>query len=264
MDWKQPLIAFGFSLLIVLLARWRRWLSASGAAGALLIGTLIMGFGGWLWGVLLGVFFVSSSLLSKYKAVEKRESAEKFDKGHERDIMQVFANGGIGALLAVCHVIWPSPLWFSAYIGVIATVNADTWATELGTLSKQPPRLITTGQPVEVGTSGGVTLYGTMISLVGGLLIGAVAAIWLQSTVVTLLLMGGLGGLVGSLCDSVLGATVQLLYWDDVRQKDTEKRFKYGRELTHLRGWSWMTNDAVNLIASLAGGIIAVLITIAS
>ena len=258
MIWQSVLLAFGISLIVVLLARWRRWLSVSGAIGALLVGTLIMGLGGWLWGVLLGVFFVSSSLLSKYKAQEKRASAEKFDKGHERDIMQVFANGGIGALIAVCHALWPSSLWLFAYIGVIATVNADTWATELGTLSRTQPRLITTGKPVEIGTSGGITLYGLLVSLLGGLLIGAVAAVWLRESIVLLLLMGGIGGLVGSLCDSLLGATVQRLYWDDVRQKDTEKRFKYGRELPHLRGWLWMTNDVVNLIASIAGGCIAV------
>lgn len=256
--WQQPLIALGVSLFVVLAARWRRWLSVSGAIAALIVGTLIMGLGGWLWGVLLGVFFVTSSLLSKFKAAEKKQSAEKFDKGHERDMMQVFANGGLGALLAICHAIWPSPMWFAAYVGVMATVNADTWATELGTLSKRQPRLITTGKRVDIGTSGGVTPEGTLVSLIGGGLIGLVAALWLQE--LNWIWIGAIAGLAGSLFDSLLGATVQQLYWDDVRQKDTEKRFKYGRELQRLRGWSWMTNDAVNLIASIVGGTLAVYI----
>ena len=81
----------------------------------------------------------------------------------------------------------------------------------------------------------------------------------LRESIIQLLLMGAFGGLAGSLFDSLLGAAVQLLYWDDVKQKDTEKRFKYGRELQRLRGWPWMTNDAVNLIASLVGGGVAVL-----
>lgn len=257
---QQIIIAFAISLLVVVLAMWRGWLNRSGGIGALLVGTFTMGLGGWLWGVLLGVFFVSSSVLSKFKADEKRQAAEKFEKGHERDIMQVFANGGLGSLLAICHALWPSELWFWAFMGVMGTVNADTWATELGTLSKTAPRLITTGKPVEVGTSGGVTVLGTFVSLAGGLLIGLVAALWLRDAVVMLLLMGALGGLAGSLFDSLLGATVQLIYWDDVQQKDTEKRFKYGRELKPLRGWLWMNNDVVNLIASAVGGGVAIVV----
>ncbi|MCA9975363.1 MAG: DUF92 domain-containing protein, partial [Anaerolineales bacterium] len=60
------------SVTIVSLAVWRGSLSKSGAAGALIIGTLTFGLGGWVWGVLLGVFFVSSSLLSHFKEEEKR------------------------------------------------------------------------------------------------------------------------------------------------------------------------------------------------
>ncbi|MGB1249141.1 MAG: DUF92 domain-containing protein [Candidatus Promineifilaceae bacterium] len=263
MDLQQLLIAFGLSLFIVIAARWRRWLSQSGGAAALVVGVLIMGLGGWVWGVLLGVFFVTSSILSKFKADEKRKSAEKFDKGHERDAVQVLANGGLGALLAICHAIWPSPIWLSAFVGVMATVNADTWATELGTLSKRQPRLITTGTLVEVGTSGGVTPFGTFVSLVGGGLIGLVAAFWLWSDGGMWVLIGMIAGLAGSLFDSFLGATVQLIYWDDVLQKETEKRAKYGRDLPRFRGWPFMTNDMVNLIASIVGGLVAVTITFA-
>ena len=52
------------SILIAFLA-WRRGsLSQSGAAGAIVVGTLIFGLGGWVWGVLLAVFFISSSPVS--------------------------------------------------------------------------------------------------------------------------------------------------------------------------------------------------------
>ena len=150
--------------------------------GALIVGTLTFGFGGWQWGVLLGVFFVSSSLLSHFKEAEKKAAAEKFDKGHRRDMGQVMANGGLGALLAtlsafVPGTVVPADIWFFLFLGVMATVTADTWATELGTLSKQPPRLITNGKIVEVGTSGGVSLLGTAVSLLGGLLIGLTAGL---------------------------------------------------------------------------------------
>lgn len=255
----QLAIAFVVSLIIVILALWRGWLSSSGAVGALLVGTMTMGFGGWVWGILLGVFFVSSSALSHFREEQKRQAAEKFEKGSRRDIMQVFANGGLGSIIAVCSAIWPSPVWFWLFIGVMATVNADTWATELGTLSRKPPRLITSGRVVDVGTSGGVSLLGTTVSFAGGALIGLFAGVltgpqgwWF------LFVAGGLGGLAGSLCDSLLGATVQRIYWDDVKQKETEKRHKYGREMQPLRGWGWMNNDVVNLLSSAVGGLVVV------
>ena len=59
----QLLYAFLISIPIVALAFWRGSLSRSGAWAALLVGTLIFGLGGWRWGILLGGFFVSSTLL---------------------------------------------------------------------------------------------------------------------------------------------------------------------------------------------------------
>jgi uncharacterized membrane protein len=144
----------------------------------------------------------------------------------------------------------------------MATVTADTWATELGTLSRRPPRLITNGRIVEVGTSGGVSLLGTAVSLIGGLLIGLAAGI-LESDY-SIWLMAGVGavdGLLGSLFDSLLGATVQQIYYCDVCQKDTERKIhKCGSPTRPLRGWSWLNNDLVNLWASLIGGGTAVLL----
>src|SRR5690606_4906624 len=211
------LLGLLFSLIITFLAYRRGSLSQSGAAGALVVGTLIFGLGGWVWGVVLGVFFVSSSFLSHFKEREKAAVAEKFEKGHRRDMGQVIANGGLGALIALVSVLVPesavpSATWFYLFIGVMATVTADTWATELGTLSKAAPRLITSGRVVEVGTSGGVSALGTGVSFAGGLLIGLTAGLlaplagllpW--SAVVPVAVAGAISGATGSLIDSLLG-----------------------------------------------------------
>ena len=252
-------LSFLISAGIVALAYWRGSLSRSGAAGALIVGTLIFGLGGWVWGVLLGIFFVSSSLLSHYKEAEKKEAAEKFDKGHRRDMGQVMANGGLGSLIALLNALFPSPAWFPFFVGVMATVTADTWATELGTLAKQPPRLISTGQAVEAGTSGGVSPLGTFVSLAGGLLIGLSAGLLVPELALGVAaVIGAFGGLVGSLFDSLLGATVQQIYYCDVCQKDTERKIhKCGHETRPLRGWFWLNNDLVNLLASAVGGLVA-------
>lgn len=257
---NQIVLAFFLSGLAAALAYWRGSLAASGAVGALLVGTVIFGFGGWIWGVLLALFFVSSSLLSHYKEREKQAVAEKFDKGHRRDLGQVLANGGAGAIVALFQGIFPAPFWLPLFLGTMATVTADTWATELGTLSQRPPRLLTTGRVVPVGTSGGISPFGTAVSLIGGVIIGLAAGLLSQSNVVGLTITGGLGGLAGSLGDSLLGATVQQIYTCDICQKETEKSFHCGQPTRPLRGWGWMNNDMVNFLSSIFGGGTAVLV----
>ena len=265
------LLGLALSILIAALAYWRGSLSRSGALGALLVGTLIFGLGGWVWGVALAVFFISSSALSHFKERQKAAVAEKFEKGHRRDMGQVLANGGLGALIAVAAAVVPqsavpNALWFYLFLGVMATVTADTWATELGTLSAAPPRLITSGRVVEVGTSGGVSPLGTGVSLAGGLLIGLTVALlgplagllpW--SAAPLLALAGALSGAAGSLLDSLMGATVQQIYYCDTCRKETERRVhRCGTTTRPLRGWGWVNNDLVNLVSSLGGGLVAV------
>jgi uncharacterized protein (TIGR00297 family) len=129
-------------------------LSGSGALAAAVSGGLIFGLGGFPWAVLLLVFFISSSALSRTFASRKAVLSEKFSKGSRRDWGQVLANGGLGALLAVVHAALPAQNWvWLAFVGAMAAVNADTWATELGVLSRTAP-LNHHRKTVESGTSG--------------------------------------------------------------------------------------------------------------
>jgi uncharacterized protein (TIGR00297 family) len=265
--------------LIAFLAYKRNALSKSGVAGAMLVGTAIFGFGGWAWGMTLIAFFVLSTLLSHYKEGEKEHiAAEKFDKGGTRDFGQAAANGGAGALIALAYVFVPNPLILTAFAGIMATVNADTWATEIGVLSKKTPRLITTFEPVEPGTSGGVTWLGTLATIGGAIAIGLSLILFLAVdgifggagfemagepalAVPGLILAAGVGGLAGSLFDSLLGATVQSIYFCPVCEKETEKRLHTcGTQTDHARGWRWLNNDLVNFISSVVGGAVASLI----
>ena len=195
--------------------------------------------------------------------------AEKFAKGSRRDIGQALANAGLGAILAVVSVRYSEPLLFAAFVGVIATVNADTWATELGILSRVPPRLVTSGDVVAPGTSGGVTSLGIWASVAGAMLIGTVATASMQLgsllsgngwslRAISYSLLAVVGGLVGSLFDSLLGATVQGIYYCDQCEKETESPVHHcGRSTQPLRGWGWLNNDLVNFLASLVGGLAA-------
>jgi uncharacterized membrane protein len=143
----------------------------------------------------------------------------------------------------------------------MAAVNADTWATELGVFNPSPPRLMTTGKTVERGTSGGVTLLGYVAALGGAALIGALAALLgggVRSAPTTALAIT-LAGLAGSTFDSLLGATVQAIYFCPQCQKETERYPLHGcgARTTPQRGWRWLDNDWVNFTCSLVGALAA-------
>jgi len=256
------LIGFIFAILIALVA-WRAGsLSVSGAWAAGLTGGLIFGLGGIPWAILLLAFFISSSALSRAFAKRKSSLADKFSKGSQRDWGQVLANGGLGALLAVGYIFssHPEGVWL-AFAGAMAAVNADTWSTELGVLSQIPPRLITNGRKVERGTSGGITLLGVFAAIAGAALIGIAAVLFYPSQHwLSFLLIIILGGLLGSLFDSVLGATVQAIYWCPTCNKETERYPLHtcGTPTRQVRGLSWVNNDLVNFACSIMGAIVTV------
>jgi uncharacterized protein (TIGR00297 family) len=266
------LMGFLGSLIIALLAYWKRSLSLSGAIAACILGTVMYGLGSLAWFGTLIAFFISSTALSKMKHHRKSSAESGYAKGGRRDAGQVAANGGLGLLLCTASAIWPHPIWWALFIGVMATVNSDTWATEIGGLSRSMPRSIITGNRVPSGTSGGITWMGIAASAAGGLFIGTVAWIFIQISPLTdmqwngggmfipLLVTGLLAGLIGSLTDSWLGATVQVMYHCDICGKEIEKSRHCHVDATRIRGLSWMSNDTVNAVSSAIGGVVAAML----
>ncbi len=268
---KLKRVFFGLLLsgLIGWAARRRGSLTTSGAVGAVITGTSMFGFGGFSWGLTLLYFFLSSTLLSHFKEREKeRIASEKFSKGSRRDLGQALANGGVGTLAALGYGLRrrsPGPVsLLAAFVGAMATANADTWATEVGTLSKDQPRSILTGQPVAPGTSGGVTVLGTGAAVVGAVTVGVVAEA-LGAARGTRLhgrlpVLGLLGGMIGTMTDSLLGATVQGIYWCSRCQQETEQQLhKCGEKTRLLHGVRWVDNDVVNFASTAVGALVAVL-----
>src|SRR5947209_1875564 len=247
---------------IAVLAYHRRSLNRSGVAGTITTGTAILTMGGWSWGLSLIYFFISSSLLSHFREREKaRTAADKFSKGSQRDILQVAANGGAATLMALTYGLTDDPLLRAGFTGSLATATADTWATELGVLSPHQPRLITTGKQVPAGTSGGITLPGTSAAFLGALSFGLVfwALQGFRKSLASLPLVALLSGLAGSFFDSLLGATVQAMYYCPSCDTETERRIhRCGTRTTPLRGIPWVDNDVVNFLATMCGALVAI------
>ncbi len=254
---------------VIALTAWRFGaLSRSGGLMAWFIGTVIFGLGGWRWAILLLAFFTTSSALTRLFQRRKADLEATFEKGGRRDAGQVLANGGVAALFAILHALYPQADWtWIAGAASLAAVNADTWATELGVLSPAPPRRITNGQIVERGTSGGVSFYGLLAAWAGatgiGLLAAALSPYPLPADKVSAYaLLIGLAGFLGALVDSLLGATLQAIYFCSRCARETEKHPLHtcGSATLLRRGWKWLNNDAVNGLCALSGAIVAILL----
>ncbi|MFD1953439.1 DUF92 domain-containing protein [Paenibacillus thailandensis] len=257
--WVLRLLAGLVSSGLIAAAAYRhRSLSASGAWSAVIMGTGFVTLGEPVWFALLIVFFVTSSALSKYKRGHrvKAEAEAGYEKSGRRDAGQVWANGGAGLLLCAADAAYPHAGWLYAYIGVMAAVNADTWATELGALSRSVPRLVTTGRRVRPGTSGAVTPLGSLAALSGAALIGAAAALLAPSGGAALIGLGAVAGLAGCFADSLLGATGQAMFRCPVCGSETERAVHCGTAAERVRGFAWMNNDRVNLLSSLIAGLL--------
>ena len=181
------------------------------------------------------------------------------EKAGPRDAWQVVANGGLFAAAGIGSLIVPSPVWLPLAAGAIAASAADTWATEIGTLSDHPPRLLTSHEVVPTGTSGGVTWAGTFASLAGAAFIAVIALLtgWgLRSALAAIA-----GGIAGSLVDSLAGATIQRRRWCDECNKPTERLVhNCGTISSPHGGFGWVNNDVVNALGSLTGAAVGLIL----
>lgn len=234
---------------LVAMAGYRlRSLTRSGAILTVVTGTVI-GYGfGWFGLYLLGVFFSTSSLASKYRSRDKAPVDEIVEKSGPRDFVQVLANGGIGIVTALGMVFLPSDAWLFAYIASIAAATSDTWGSEFGVLAKQKPISIKTFRTVEPGTSGGVSVFGTLMSVAGATIIVLSSLPFIEIDVAFALALIALG-LSGSVVDTILGATLQRKYRCNVCGKLTERKVHHHVPTAYVSGLRFLGNDAVNFLS---------------
>jgi uncharacterized protein (TIGR00297 family) len=215
------------------------------------VGVLVLQGSGWAGGAVLAAFFVSSNLVSRASA---RVLGSDLDpKGERRDLWQVYANGGpaaLAALAASSNGVLASWLVTAS----LAAAAADTWATSIGTRSRVPPRLLWSGRTVPAGTSGGVTLAGSIGALAGAAIVAAAGAF--STGRPFLFPVATLIGFAGMLADSLLGGVLQGRFHCPRCDQPSEWRVhRCGSATVRRAGLAWLNNDGVNLLATaLAAG----------
>jgi uncharacterized protein (TIGR00297 family) len=291
--WPKSAMLLGFALMACLAYKWKH-LTAHGVSGAFVLGVLCT----WVFGiaglVLPLLFFVSSNVIGRIRNHIQKEDGNFIEKKNgRRDLIQVLANGLMAILAAVIFAISDSYLktnvliaaddtkeqllmkiMFAAIVmfgAAMTEATSDTWAGEIGRLSKKPPVSLKTGKTVSRGVSGGVTMLGY-----GGGLLGAafIAVFWyalfsgisgpmeLSMNKMSLgLAVIILSGFAGCIFDSFLGAFFQALYIDADSGKYTEKKKSpSGKDNALFSGIKWMDNDMVNLASNFLSAVMAFIV----
>jgi len=260
LQWPMPIVIIVSSMAVIaILAYLARSLDLGGALTAFVMGIIVLwttGFGGFL---LFLLFFVSCTVVGKLskkiRRGKKTEIAEK--KGHRRDVMQVLSNGLMATIAALLWFFTMKNAALVMFGAAVAEATSDTFAGEIGRLSKKDPVSIIRRTPVTPGMSGGVTALGLMAAFLSS---AVIALCWYASfsgASVYASVLVCLMGFAGAVLDSVLGAAVQAQYIDSDTGLLTEAEEKDGVKLELSHGIRWVDNDMVNLMSNTFSAVFA-------
>ncbi|MBY6035498.1 DUF92 domain-containing protein [Fictibacillus nanhaiensis] len=235
-----------------------KMLTPDGGIAAFFTGLFIFLSFQWQGLVILGLFFLTSSLLTKWKKNVKRDPDavnSEYVKG--RNARQVFANGGTASLAAAGQLIHPDPVWFIMYAAAFATATADTWASEIGVLSKRRPFHLKEWRKVERGLSGAVSTLGTFAAILGASVIGLSYQLLYEPVALTIIITIITAGFLGNFADTLIGAWLEQKFYCSICKRETEEIVHCHSKTVKIFGYSWATNNFVNFSATIVGALIA-------
>ncbi|MDQ0213872.1 uncharacterized protein (TIGR00297 family) [Oikeobacillus pervagus] len=255
---------FFISLIITvsLIGVFSKNLNTSGGIAAIFIGSLLYFSMEWEGLIILGAFFFSSSLWSRFKAHKKGEIERILVKTSRRDWQQVVANGGAAALFGIIYLYSSTEIWLYAAIASIAAANSDTWASEIGTLSKKKPLSIRTFHLTERGESGAISILGTIAGLFGSFFIASIAFLFIPDIDFDLFWFIGLAGFLGNILDTLLGAFVQIEFHCPKCKRNVENPVHCSVKTRRIKGFPMFQNESVNFLSSFFAGIVIIFMEI--
>jgi uncharacterized protein (TIGR00297 family) len=175
-QWDRPSkIWLGVNVLLAVLGYLGKSVNLSGFIGGVVLGSLLIVFGGWQIYVLLIAFFVIGSACTKLGYARKAEIGVAQEGDGRRGFSHAFANVGAAAILVILGDLtaWDMRMLWLAAAAALATATADTTASEIGQLLGKRPFMPLTFRRVKVGTEGAISVEGT----VAGALAAAVVAL---------------------------------------------------------------------------------------
>ncbi len=184
-------------------------LNTTGALVGGMVGFLVFAGAGYTGVAMLATFFILASAATSWKRSMKEAvgSAEK-NKG-KRNAGQVLANGGVAALLGLLALILPQKtiLFQLMMAASLASATADTLSSELGTVYGKRYYNILTLKKDTRGLDGVISWEGSMIGVIGSVLIAFVYACGFGWSLYVFWIIAA--GTIGNIADSILGAALE-------------------------------------------------------
>lgn len=246
--------------LIIAFASSHRALTTAGIAVAILMDVVVsVAFGNFGF-VVLASFFIGSIVVDKIK--KKARQNEKIEaKGSHRDAVQVIANGAVGTVCAFVFIFTQNVAWLVGFICAFAEAFSDTVASGLGAFAKHTYDIFRL-RPATKGISGGVSVIGTLSSLLGSFLISTLAFCFLPAAdALPVFLISGACAFLGAFLDSFFGSVIQVKYHCIVCGSLTERHTHCSEPTIRHSGVSWIDNDVVNILGGLSAAVLAVVLS---
>jgi uncharacterized protein (TIGR00297 family) len=210
-----------------------RVVDLSGAVAGFTLAVVFTRAGGLVGFTGLALLVVVGSVASRIGYRRKQALGVAQERGGRRGAVHALANAGPAALFLVLSSEGLVPA--AACWGALAAALSDTLSSEVGLLSRRPPRLLLLGREMATGADGGMSWLGTLAGVITAAVVAGLMALlgdvsgWFVPVLV--------GGVAGNICDSVLGITLE-------------------PRLPRPHG-----NEIVNALASTAGGLTAWLVS---
>jgi uncharacterized protein (TIGR00297 family) len=205
----QLLPTVGLSVAFAILA-WGLRAVTVGAAfiGALLTIVLCLAAGPTALLPVLVVFLLT--LLTTRIGRRKKERLGTAERRHGRGALQILANVGVPALCAapLLFVSHPRFILLAGASAALAEAAGDTVSSELGQTFGPRPLLITTLREVVPGANGGITILGTIFSMLASAIV-CLSCEWANLLRPQYFWTAFSAAFFGTIVDSLLGATLE-------------------------------------------------------
>ncbi len=184
------------------------WISAG------ILGTILWGCLSWQGWMSVVIYLLFGSLVTKIGFKFKKEQGIAEKRGGRRGFENVWGSAATGLFLAMMTKFNPANevLFKVGFAASFSAKLADTFGSEIGKRFGKDTFLITSLKKVERGTEGGISLEGTLASILGSIFMTFIMLLLSIISTKYHFIIVATSGFLATLSESIIGAKFQEKY----------------------------------------------------